>query len=176
MSVPFRILQSFAFVALLALILTGCSKQEAGANVGGSDAPKGIVVTSSAFTEGNPVPPGKIPPEITWSSAPPGTKSIVLAVLDPDASNFPHWLIANLPPDATRVVDGGVQGQNGSGDTGYYPPEPPPGPPHHYHFKVLALDTMLNLQPKFTVEELDRAVRGHIVSQGELVGTYQTKS
>ncbi len=157
------------------MLLASCSKQESGATVGGSDVPKGIVVASTAFTEGNPVPPGKIPPEITWSSAPAGTKSIVLAVLDPDASNFPHWLIANLPPDATRVVDGGVPGQNGSGDTGYYPPEPPPGPPHHYHFKVLALDTMLTLQPKFTVEELDKAVRGHILSQGELVGTYQTK-
>ena len=84
----------------------------------------------------------------------------------------------NLPPNAGSIKEGqenvGTQGKNSSGSQGYMGPMPPPGHGvHHYHFKVYALDRSVDLKPGVTKEELLQAIKGHIIDQGELVGTFE---
>jgi len=110
---------------------------------------------------------------------------------DPDARTprpFVHWLIYNIPPD-TKTLDpslptkpkldvprGALQGTNSRQSVGYFGPRPPRGdPPHHYHVKVFALNQELKLEPGATEPELEKAMEGHILGQGELVGTVQKK-
>ncbi len=133
-------------------------------------------MTSSTFTNGGVIPPGNQPPVLTWSGVPAGTANIVVEVVDTDTGPpfFAHWLVANIDPKATTVV-GGVQGQNGSGANGYYPPEPPTGATHHYHFKVLALGHQLQLGDGFTLQDLEKYSQGDILGQTEIVGTFTGK-
>ena len=108
---------------------------------------------------------------------------------DPDAPRpqpWVHWVLYRIPADVTtlpegvppseRVPDpgGAMQGRNSWNRIGYGGPEPPHGHGvHHYHFKVYALDTQLTLAPGATKEALLKAMEGHIIGQGELVGTYE---
>lgn len=148
-----------------------------------------IQITSSAFTEGSPIPrkytcegEDESPP-LAWSTAPAGAKSLALIADDPDApmGTWVHWVIFNLPPTLTGLpegiaknpsVEGGLQGNNDFRKTGYGGPCPPRGKPHRYFFKLYALDTMLPLQAGATKAEVEKAMRGHILAQGQLMGTY----
>jgi Raf kinase inhibitor-like YbhB/YbcL family protein len=127
-------------------------------------------------------------PPLSWSGAPEGTRSFVLILDDPDASSakpFTHWIAYNIPaevkslreglPPALRLEDpaGVLQGQNTRGSSGYFGMKPPPGdPPHRYHFQVFALDRMLDLKPGASREEVLAAMKGHVLAEGELVGTF----
>jgi Raf kinase inhibitor-like YbhB/YbcL family protein len=171
-------------ILLIGILAVGCSPPPPKVGEGGVTPPQVVdsgsppanagqlAVTSPNFQSGQPIPPGQNPPTIQWSGVPSGTKTIALEVLDPDAYNFVHWSVANMPATATSVA-GGVSGENGSGAQGYYPPEPPPGTPHHYHFTVYALDTTLSLQPGYKHEDFQTAIKGHILAQAELMGTFQ---
>ncbi|MBI1904584.1 MAG: YbhB/YbcL family Raf kinase inhibitor-like protein [Planctomycetia bacterium] len=157
-----------------------------------------IEVTSTAFAAGQPVPRKHTgdgvdhSPPLSWSAGPAGTKSWALICDDPDAPTpepWVHWLIYNLPAGTTSLPEnvaatptlgapaGAAQGKNswGSGRTnGYRGPAPPPGHGvHHYHFKVYALDAELNLKPGLDKKALLAAMKGHVLDEGELVGTYQ---
>lgn len=148
-----------------------------------------IQITSAAFTEGNPIPKKytcdgeDASPPLTWSGVPAGAKSLALIADDPDApvGTWVHWVIFNLPPTLTGLqegttktptVEGGVQGNNDFRKTGYGGPCPPRGKPHRYFFKLYALDTSLSLEPGATKAEVEKAMRGHILAQGQLMGTY----
>jgi Raf kinase inhibitor-like YbhB/YbcL family protein len=128
-------------------------------------------------------------PAIEWSGAPDGVQSFVLIVDDPDAAApkpFTHWIAYDLPPailslregvptDPVLVdIEGAKQGTNSRGSTGYFGPRPPVGdPPHNYHFQVFALDTpQLGLPPGATREQVLGAMEGHVLAEGEIVGTY----
>ena len=148
-------------------------------------APASLTVKSSAFDNNGAIPAeftcegaGKAPP-ISWSTAPAGTKSIALVVHDPDApkGDFTHWFVTGISPTATAIDTGktprGAMSQlNDSGKGGYTPPCPPSGM-HHYHFMVYALD--IKLPMAMTRADLDVQMRGHILAQGELVGTYEKR-
>jgi Raf kinase inhibitor-like YbhB/YbcL family protein len=127
-------------------------------------------ITSSAFQEG-----GNIPSKIT--GVPSEAKSLVLIVDDPDAPSglFTHWLIWNIPPQTNSVAEGsapkGVQGTNDFGTSGYRGPCPPPGT-HRYSFKIFALDRELDLRSGAKRSQVDAAMKGHVIAQGELVGRY----
>ena len=100
---------------------------------------------------------GNISPALNWSGVPKGTKSFALTVYDPDAptgSGFWHWVVVNIPADATSLAKGAgdpkgdaapkgaVQSRTDFGTPGYGGPCPPKGDkPHHYHFTIFALDT-----------------------------------
>ncbi|MGE5759140.1 MAG: YbhB/YbcL family Raf kinase inhibitor-like protein [Gemmatimonadota bacterium] len=142
-----------------------------------------LVLISSAFVAGAPIPvaytcDGKNePPPLTWSGAPPTTRAFALIVDDPDApaGTWVHWVLYNLPADATGVPQNqasGVQGKNDFGKTGYGGPCPPPGKPHRYFFKLYALDGRLSLRPGATKAEVERAMQGHVLAAAELIGTY----
>jgi hypothetical protein len=70
-------------------------------------------------------------------------------------------------------ADGSVQGVTSSGRSGYNGPMPPKGNAHHYYFRMYALDTLLNLDASASRAQLDSAMQGHVLSQGQLMGTYQ---
>lgn len=147
--------------------------------------PSRIEVSSPAFAAGGAIPPdftceekGNIPP-LQWTRVPDGTRSLAVTVDDPDAPNgdFVHLIVFNLVPDARQlprsgVLGGGVgsYGVNSDGQIGYAPLCPPSGT-HRYRFRVYALDAELPLT-RPTLPELERAMRGHVIGRGELVGTF----
>jgi len=111
--------------------------------------------------------------------------SMAVIVDDPDAPSgtFTHWLIWNIPP--TEVIPEAipnnatikkpiqaVQGRNSFGEIGYAGPCPPPGKPHRYFFRVFGLDSMLDLRPGATRQDLEEAMKGHVLAQGEAMATY----
>jgi len=128
-------------------------------------------------------------PELRWSGAPAGTKSFAIVVDDPDAPGsepFVHWLIYNIPsalsalpeslPTSATLPDigGALQGRNSAGSSGYFGPRPPKThPPHHYHFRIVALDTMLPLVAGVDRNKLSHAMKGHALAEAETIGTYK---
>lgn len=151
-------------------------------------------LTSADFTAGGAIPTRytcegeNVSPEFSWKEVPSQTKSFALIVHDPDAprrGGFTHWVLYNIPGDkgginpevpTEGVVPGtGIQGCNGGGQIGYTGPCPPSGM-HHYHVKLFALDTELELEPGATQDQLIAAIDGHILGRAELVGTYQRQA
>jgi hypothetical protein len=147
-----------------------------------------FVLTSPAFAQGEPIPVAftcdgaNISVALEWAGAPAGTLSFALIMDDPDApsGDFVHWVLYNLPADATQLlqaltvgptlVDGSLQGPNGAGVEGYTGPCPPSGV-HRYFFKLYALSTVIN-QTGLDKPGLLAAMEGAILAQTELMGTY----
>lgn len=152
-----------------------------------------IRLSSSAFTEGSSIPAKytcdgqDVSPPLAWSSVPQGAKSLALIADDPDApvGTWVHWVLHDLPPATTELAEGvpvtetlangARQGRNDFGRFGYGGPCPPRGKPHRYYFKIYALDTELDLKPGATKPDLLRAMQGHNLAEGQLVGTYKRK-
>jgi hypothetical protein len=143
-------------------------------------------ITSSAFQQGGNIPskfscdgPNTSPP-LQISDVPSEAKSLVLIVDDPDAPSglFTHWAVWNISPQTTTIGEGstpkGVQGTNDFGKSGYGGPCPPSGT-HRYYFKVFALDRELDLPVGAKRSQLDAAMKGHVIAQGELMGRYSRK-
>lgn len=143
-------------------------------------------VTSPAFEQYQEIPKRHtcdgedLSPPLFFQEVPKTVKSYALIVEDPDAprGTFDHWIAWNIAGDAVGLAEGSPapqEGLNHFGSNGYRGPCPPPGNPHRYFFRVFALDTILELPKGTTKEELQRAIKGHILSQAELVGTYKRK-
>src|SRR6266436_1140244 len=142
-----------------------------------------ITVRSPAFHQGGDIPAkftcdgGDTSPPLQISGIPSDAKSLVLIADDPDAPSgvFTHWLVWNIPPQTNSVVEGsgpkGVHGTNDFGKSGYKGPCPPPGT-HRYSFKIFALDRELDLRSSAKRSQVDAAIKGHVIAQGELVGRY----
>ena len=151
-------------------------------------------LTSPSFRNGQPIPAkhscegADASPALKWEVAPSGTKSFALITDDPDApgGTFVHWVIYGIPSDRTELPENvaktetvaafgnAKQGASSFGQVGYGGPCPPKGHGvHHYHFKLYALDTELNLAQRVTKSQLEAAMKGHILAQAELVGTYR---
>lgn len=123
-------------------------------------------------------------PALQWAGVSLTTRSLALIVDDPDAprGTWTHWLIWNIPPHLTSLPEGvpaqevldtgACQGTNDFNRIGYCGPCPPPGKAHRYFFKLYALNAVLDLKPGAGRKDLERAMRGHIVSQGESMGTF----
>ena len=151
-----------------------------------------MTITSSAFAQNASIPKlytceGKdISPPLAWSGAPANAKSLVLIVDDPDAPDpaapqmtWVHWVVYNLPPGSTGLPEavkalpaGTLEGLNDWQRTGYGGPCPPIGR-HRYFHKLYALDRVLPDLGKPTKQKLEQAMKGHIIAQGQLIGTYQ---
>lgn len=175
------------FVAIAAL--AACKGQVEPTMEGG--AKMAIKVTSTAFQEGTTMPTkytgdgNDVSPPLAWSGIPDGAKSIALICDDPDApvGTWVHWVLYNLPPNTAELAEnvprqdtlpnGARQGRNDFGKIGYGGPAPPPGPAHRYYFKIYALDAVLDLKPGDTKTQLVKAMEGHILAQGQLMGKYQ---
>jgi Raf kinase inhibitor-like YbhB/YbcL family protein len=153
-----------------------------------------IEISSGSFGNHQPIPVsftadgGNVSPELRWSGVPAGTKELALIVDDPDAPKpepFVHWVAYKISAEATCLPQGlpqtkklhdppgMMQGLNSFGDIGYDGPAPPKGHgTHHYHFRVYALDEPLEVQPGVDHKALLASMAGHVLDEGELVGTY----
>lgn len=149
-------------------------------------------LSSAAFAHQGAIPSkyscegADLSPPLSWSGLPPGTRSLALIVDDPDAPDpaapkmtWVHWVLYNLPPAAPGLAEGAstlpagtLQGMNDWRRTGYGGPCPPIGR-HRYFHKLYALDTVLPDLGRPTKAMLEQAMKGHILGQAELVGTYQ---
>ncbi len=156
-----------------------------------------IQVTSTAFAQGRPIPARftedgeDLSPPLAFSGLPQGTRELALICDDPDAPRrepWVHWVIYKIPADCKGLpegvsadprpakVPGARQGKNSwpKGQTiGYRGPAPPPGKTHHYHFTLYALDAAVDLEPGADKSSLLKAVKGHVLAQGRLTGTYR---
>ena len=142
-----------------------------------------LAVSSPAFNA-NAMIPAKftcegisVSPALHLGEFPAQTQSLAIIVHDPDAAHpggFSHWVTFNIDPvrDIPEGFKGGVQGLNGAGKAGYMGPCPPSGT-HHYHFMVYVLDTRLDLPEQTDKAALEKAMQGHILAQGDLVGLYK---
>lgn len=143
-----------------------------------------LQVSSPAFGGGGSIPiehtadGADVAPPLRWSRVPPGTKSIAVLVEDPDspAKIWVHWIVVGIPPDVTELPggdelpEGAVVGTNDYNEQRWRGPDPPSGR-HRYFFRVFALDNHPN-KPGMTKPELMSAIKGHILAEGELIGTY----
>lgn len=154
----------------------------------------GLTLTSIAFDAGHNIPAihtcdgHDVSPPLSWAGVPAGTKSLALVVDDPDAPDpaapqrtWVHWVLYNIPPDATGLSQGvkpqdlpsGTrEGFNDWKRAGYGGPCPPIGR-HRYVHKLYALDTTLPDLGHPTKSALEKAMHGHILEQTELIGLYQ---
>ncbi len=151
-----------------------------------------ITVSSSAFGSMKAIPSrytcdGKnVSPPLHWTGVPKTAKSIVLICDDPDApmGTWVHWVCYDIPasvdslaegiPPADGLACGGKQGTTDFHKPGYGGPCPPGGT-HRYFFKVYALDVMLTAPAGKTKLDIEKAMKGHVLDSGELVGTYTRK-
>lgn len=148
-------------------------------------------LTSQAFASGAAVPEkyactgDDISPPLRWTNLPGGVQSYALILDDPDAPSgvFTHWVLYNLPPNAKELEEGftptrhadwrAEAGRNDFGATGYGGPCPPQGEEHHYYFRLYALDSELDIGPGADRAQVLNAIRGHILEQTELTGTFR---
>ena len=156
----------------------------------------GLTLTTTAFADGAEIPakytqsvPQPVSPKLQWTNVPANTVSFVLIVHDPDVAvqrntgDVLHWLVINIPgaarelpegvPAEAKMPDGMIQGKNQGGVVGYRGPgAPAAGPHHHYTFELFALDATLDLGPDATRPDVLKAMDGHILGKGVLVGRF----
>ena len=172
------------------LLLGGC-----GGNLMGT-----LKISTDAFNPNGPIPSkhtgegDDVSPALAFSGVPDGAKSLAIICDDPDAPRpepWVHWIIYNIPAGSESLPEGvprdaepaspaGTrQGINSwpAGNVGYRGPMPPPGHGvHHYHFRLYALDTTLDVAPaKADKDTLLSAMKGHVLDEAEVVGTYERK-
>ena len=179
--------QAWVVVPLLTLTVSMLVTPD---RVRGQQAAK-IELKTTSFEPGGFIPKrftceaADVSPALAWSEPPAGTRSFAIIEDDPDAPSgtFVHWLVYDLPASSRRLPEalpgsdqmegGGRQGTNGFSRTGYSGPCPPPGKPHRYFIRLYALDGKLDLRPAASRKELDSAMQGHILAQGELMGRFR---
>lgn len=153
-----------------------------------------FAISSPAFAEGGEIPAaftceGKDhSPALRWTGQPEATKSLVLIVDDPDAPDpkapqmtWVHWVLYNLPPGTEGLPEavssdglppGTMEGRNDWKRTGYGGPCPPIGR-HRYYHKLYALDAVLPDLRTPTKAQVEDAMKGHVLAEARLMGTYQ---
>jgi Raf kinase inhibitor-like YbhB/YbcL family protein len=148
-------------------------------------------IKSSAFKAQEKIPTKytcdgeDVSPPLGWTDVPEKTQSLALISDDPDApmGTWVHWVIYDLPAETRELPEGiakkevlengAKQGISDFKEVGYGGPCPPPGPAHRYFFKLYALDAKLGLPPRASKKDVEKAMRGHILAQAELVGLYK---
>ena len=152
-----------------------------------------LALTSPRFAHGGEIPAeftcegANRSPPLAWQGAPAGTKVFALIVDDPDAPDpaapqmtWVHWVMYDIGPDVAAVAEGGAPppgaraGRNDWKRTGYGGPCPPIGR-HRYFFKLYALDKLLGDLKTPAKAQLEAAMRGHVLAQAQLIGTYQKR-
>ena len=193
-----RQLQQMRCPVLMALVLAAafapaaCGKEQPGAK---EENVMTFAMTSLAFKHSERIPKqytgegADLSPVLEWAEPPAGTKAFALICDDPDApvGTWDHWVIWNIPVALRKLPEGiartekpadpagAVQGKNSwpKDNIGYRGPMPPPGHgTHHYNFVLYALDAPLELKAGANKKELLAAMKGHILGQTKLTGTY----
>ena len=147
---------------------------------------------SASFRDGDPIPSehsrdGRDShPPLAWSGVPAGAKSLTLVCDDPDAprGTWVHWVLYDMPATLSglpagvakgaRHASGGTHGKSDYGELGWGGPAPPRGHgTHHYEFRLYALDSNLGLAPGATKAKVEAAMKGHVLGEAKLTGTYR---
>ncbi len=144
-----------------------------------------LIISSSAFEHNGMIPSkytcdgSNVNPPFHFAEIPGGTRTLALIMDDPDApmGTWDHWIVWNISLEYGRVDEntvppGSVQGKNGWGRSEYGGPCPPSGT-HRYFIKVFALDSLIPLEGGASKKDLEKAMGGHILSKGELIGIYR---
>jgi Raf kinase inhibitor-like YbhB/YbcL family protein len=168
------------------IIIVGCTIAAATVITFAAGGAK-MKISSSAFQEGGTIPEKfskngqNLNPELRIERVPAEAKSLALILDDPDApvGLFTHWLVWNIDPKTTEIAEnsvpkGALQGTNDFPGSGYDGPQPPSGT-HRYYFKIFALDRTLDLKSGAKRREVDAAMHGHVIGQGEWMGRYSKK-
>ena len=125
-----------------------------------------------------------VSPELSWADPPPEAVAFALIADDPDApvGTWTHWVLFDLPPETRSLAEdlpkeeqlsnGARQGRNDFRKIGYNGPCPPPGKPHRYYFKLYALSSRLNLKAGSSKQQVEQAMKSHILGQAEWMGRY----
>ncbi len=144
-------------------------------------------LTSPAFQERSAIPSQytcdgeNVSPPLTWADLPANTKSLALIVDDPDAPKglWTHWIVYNLDPKMNGLPEhfdistgNARQGMNSYEDTNYDGPCPPANATHNYHFRLFALDQLLELPSNAGRGEVLKGIKEHILDSTELTATY----
>lgn len=176
--------------AVSILLFCSCKDSEQADSGAVGDKKMEIKITSPAFEDGGLIPAkytcdgADISPPLRWDAVPEGTRSIALICDDPDApmGTFVHWVLFDLPaetrelaeklPDDETLPNGSRQGITDFGKTGYGGPCPPSGT-HRYFFKIYALDKKIDVVAIADKDHLLKAIEGHIIGQGQLIGKYK---
>lgn len=149
-----------------------------------------LTLSTKSFAPGGEIPRkytcegDNLSPELSWSEPPKGTQNFALIADDPDAPSgtFTHWVLYGVSTETRQLAEGSSRGQlpagasqgrNDFGKTAYGGPCPPPGKPHRYFFKLYALDTKLGLKPGASKQQLEQAMKGHVLAQSEVMGTFK---
>lgn len=150
-------------------------------------------LTSSVFENGGKIPPKytcdaeNISPPLSISDVPDGTKSLALIMDDPDVPKsvreeqmWDHWIVFNIPSDLREIKEGeepsgGVHGLGTNENEKYFGPCPPDRE-HRYFMKLYALDAELNLPPRSSKQEVEKAMEGHVLEKTELMGRYEKRA
>jgi Raf kinase inhibitor-like YbhB/YbcL family protein len=175
-------LPSFCYAVLVFAVSCSCEK---GGNMS-------IILESAAFAQNQAIPSkytctgADVSPPLSWKNIPETAKSLVLICDDPDApaGTWVHWVCYDIPPAVHALSEGipkddtlptgGKQGITDFGRIGYGGPCPPSGT-HRYFFKMYALDIVLGLPAGKPKKDVERAMKGHVLAQGQLIGTYSKK-
>jgi Raf kinase inhibitor-like YbhB/YbcL family protein len=179
-----------SMIGILAGLISACSPMAEPTEAAMANT---IVLTSDAFAQGQSIPAKytcvgrNISPALAWGEPPAGTQSFALIMEDPDAPGgiWVHWLLYSIPLDVRRLAEdlpvtgknvpegqgSPFVGRNSWGDIGYGGPCPPSGT-HRYVFRLYALDETVGLLPGANKGELLKAMEGHVLAQGELMGTF----
>lgn len=193
-----HVLLSALLIAVAALAAASCDGKGPAATDPGKTAPSEgtamtFALTSPAFTHDARIPKQytgegtDLSPPLEWAATPEATKAFALICDDPDAprGTWDHWLIWSIPADRRKLAEGVArtetlpelggarQGRNSWPKIGYNGPMPPPGHgTHHYHFVLYALDAPLDLAPGAAKAALQKAMKGRVLAEARLMGTY----
>jgi Raf kinase inhibitor-like YbhB/YbcL family protein len=183
------------------LVLLSCAvvAQPPAAPAKKAPAGPGLTLTTSAFEDGGIIPDkftqqvaAPVSPKLEWKNVPANTVSFVLLMHDPDtapqkkSTDILHWLAFNIPATArelpegvsadAKLTDGTIQAKNFRNAVGYLGPgAPAAGPHHHYTWELFAVDIKLELTADATREDVIKAIDGHVLSKGVLVGRFHRK-
>ena len=183
-------IRNFAVLLIFSFLFCACKETEKVEAESEGGRKMEITVTSSAFQDGGMIPAKytcdgqDISPPLAWQGVPEGCKSLALINDDPDApmGTWVHWVIYNIPPDTSELSEnvppnevfpsGVKQGLTDFRRIGYGGPCPPSGT-HRYFFKIYALNEELKLDAGATKKQLLKAMEGHIIAEGQLIGKYK---
>lgn len=144
-------------------------------------------VSSPSFAHGAAIPRrhgyknGNVRPALRFSGVPDGCRSLAVIMDDPDALGavgkvWVHWTVWNMAPleelPGSTLPPGSVEGVTDFGHSGYGGPVPP-DKIHKYVFCAYASDALLHLPPGASRQELDGALKGHVLAEARLEGTYE---
>jgi hypothetical protein len=178
-----------AFVAAVASALSSAAAQTGKLTLSSPDIKAGGTIPNAQAFNGMDCTGNNISPALSWTGAPANTKSFALTVYDPDAptgSGWWHWVVYNIPANATKLASGAgdpakkllptgaVEGYTDFGQPGYGGPCPPKGDkPHHYHFALYALDVdKIQVPANATAAMVGFNLHAHQLAKAELTALY----